>query len=226
MSITASHLISDIREIASSGGNPNEFKITDDQILFWVEEVRSQLISQSLAKKDDINDSWIQYLPCIELELVDNSTCCEVSSDCKILKSKKKIPATIDTWKDNWIVSVTTPLGEIISKSNPFRSKYQNYSKFGKLKKSWYLKDDYLYIINDDFLELVEIAALFERPSELENYTSCSGSKCFDRDSEYPISLTLATQITDIIIKTKVAPFMTFFQDNTNDANGETPQMK
>lgn len=221
MSITARHLINDIREIASSGGNPNEFKISDEQILFWVEEVRSQLISQSLGKKDDINDSWIQYIPCVELELVDSAECCDVTSDCKVLKSKKRIPSTIDTWKDNWIVSVTTPLGEIISKSNPFKSKYQKYNKFTSKSKSWYLKNDYLYIINDEFLELVEIAGLFETPSDLKSFTDCSGNNCFTLDSDYPVSLTLATQITDIIIKTKVAPFMSFTKDDGNDSNND-----
>ena len=125
MAITAQHLIADIRGIASSGGNPNEFKITDRQILYWVEQTRSLLISQSLAKKDDINDSWIQYIDCVELEQVDASTCCLVDTDCYVLRSKERIPSTIDTWKDNWIVSVTTIDGNMIPKSNPFKSKYQ-----------------------------------------------------------------------------------------------------
>lgn len=226
MAITAAHLIYDIVGIASSGGNPNEFKISNDQILYWIEQVRSQLISQSLAKKDDINDSWIQYIPCVELEQADAAECCSVSSGCYLLKSKKKLPSTIDTWKDNWIVSVSTMDGSLISKSNPLKSKYQKYSKYTSKNKSWYVKDDYLYIINDDFLELVEVAGLFETPSDLKRFADCSGNLCFTENSPYPISLTLATQITDIVVKTKVAPFMQFDMDNNNDSSGVTSQQK
>jgi hypothetical protein len=226
MAITANHLIYDIVEIASSGGNPNEFKITNEQVLYWIEQVRSQLISQSLAKKDDINDSWIQYIPCVELEQVDSSECCAADSGCYVLRSKKKLPSTIDTWKDNWIVSVSTMDGTLISKSNPLKSRYQRHNKYTGKTKTWYVKDDYLYIINEDFLELVEVAGLFETPSDLKRFTDCSGDLCFTEDSPYPISLTLATQVTDIIIKTKVAPFMQFDMDNNNDSSGATSAQK
>jgi len=192
MAITAEHLIADIREIASSGGNPNEFKISDEQILFWVEEARSILISQSLNKHDDINDSWIQYIPCLQLELADSSECCDVDSGCMVLKSTKKLPSTIDSWKDNWIVSVSTIDGNMISKSNPLKAKYQKYNKYTKSSKTWYLKDDYLYITNDTFLEIVEVAGLFESPSDLKRFADCSGNSCFTNESPYPISLTLA----------------------------------
>jgi hypothetical protein len=219
MAITAEHLINDIRGIASSGGNPNEFKISDEQILYWVEQVRSQLISQSLNKKDDINDSWIQYIPCLEMSQVDASECCDAPAGCYVLKSTLRLPSTIDTWKDNWIVSVSTIDGTMISKSNPFKSKYQKYNKYTNLNRGWYVKDDYLYIINDDFLELVEVAGLFESPSDLSRFANCSGGSCFTKESDYPISHTLATQVTDIIVNTKIKAFMSFPNDTTNDAS-------
>lgn len=224
--VTINHLVSDIREIASSGGNPNEFKIQDEQILFWVEEVRSMLISQALNKKDDINDSWIQYISCLEMEQTDSSDCCGELTGCYLLKSKLQLPATIDTWKDNSIVSVATIGGSIISKSNPFRAKFQIDSKYTGKVNSWYLKDNYLYIINNEFLEKIEVAGLFESPSDLKRFSDCSGKACFNNDSSYPVSLSIATQITDIVIKTKVAPFMQFPMDNSNDSNGETPNQK
>ncbi len=224
MAITANHLIYDVLEIASSGGNPNEFKISNEQILYWIEQTRSMLISQSLGKKDDINDSWIQYINCVELEQVDASTCCLADTGCYILKSVQPIPSTIDTWKDNWIVSVTTIDGSSISKSNPIRQKYQKYNKYTSTSRGWYLKDDYLYIINDQVLTYVSVAGLFEFPSELANFTSCEGEACWSLDSPYPISLSLATQVTDIIVKTKVNPFMAYPMDNSNNMSGATPQ--
>jgi len=226
MSITLSHLIYDILEIASSGGNPNQFKISNNQISYWIEQVRSQLISQSLAKHDDINDNWINYIPCVQLSQADKSECCNAPSGCYVMKSNLRLPSTIDTWKDNWIVSVSTMDGNMLSKTNPIKAKYQNYSKYAKNMRSWYVKDDYLYVINDDFLELVEVAGLFESPSELSRFADCSGNACFTEDSKYPVSLTLATQITDIVVRTKVNPFMSYAMANDNGNNGSTPEQK
>ena len=216
--ITARHLVDDVREIASSGGNPNEFRISDEQIMYWIEEVRSMLISQAIAKKDDINDSWIQYISCLDLEQADISECCDLPSGCVLLRTKKKIPPTIDTWTDNSIRSVHTVAGNIIPKTNIMQSKYLKYSKYVGNSSAWYLKNSYLYIINEVFLDKIEVAGLFESPSDLEDFTNCEGASCFSLDSPYPISLSLATQITDIIIKTKVAPFMMFPKDDSNNA--------
>jgi len=222
--ITAAHLIYDIQTIASSGSLPNEFNITEEQILYWVEQTRSNLIAQGLAKGDDINDSFIQYINCLELEQIDDSECCYAPSGCYVLRSIKQLPATIDTWEDNMIVSVSTMDGTSIPKSNPLKSKYQKYNKRTSRARSWFIKNDYLYIVNDILLQYVNVAGIFESPSDLSNFVSCDGDSCWTRDSKYPITLGLATMITDIIIKTKVTPFITFPADNTNNANALTPQ--
>ena len=112
----------------------------------------------------------------------------------------------------------------MIPKSNPFKSKYQKYNKYTHSDRGWYLKDDYLYVINDQLLTYVSVAGLFEFPSDLANFTSCEGTACWSYDSNYPISMSLATQVTDIVIKTKVNPFMNFPMDNSNNANNATPQ--
>lgn len=224
MSITLGNIIDDIREIASSGSNPNEFKISDEQIAYWVHQVRATLIGQSLAKKDDINDTWLQTISCLELEDVDAAECCLAESDCYILRTIKKLPQTIDTWKNNWIVSVTTADGEPISKSSRFANRYQKYSKYTGKDRYYYLKDDYIYVINDNMLKYVNVTALFQDPSELSNYVACDDEACFSYDSTYPVSANMASQITDIIIKTKVTAFMAFPSDNINDASNDIEQ--
>lgn len=226
MVITRSHLIYDINEIASSGGNPNEFKITLEEIGYWVDQTRAQLIGQSLNKRDDVNDSWVQYINCLELEQVDASECCDVDSGCFVLRSVKEIPSTIDTWRDNWIISVTSIDGTSIPKSNPIKQRYQKFNKYTGNKKSWYIKNNRLYVINDQILQFVNLAGIFESPTELENFVTCTNQQCYTDDSPYPISFNMASQITDIIIKTKVQPFMTFPEDNRNDANSQTPQQR
>lgn len=221
--ITLSQIKDDILGIASSGSNPNEFKIPDEQIYYWIAQVRATLIGQSLAKKDDLNDIWLQQINCMELEEADESECCLAPSGCYVLKTVEKVPNTIDTWKSNWIVNVTTPGGEEISKSNQFSNKYQKYNKYTGKTKYFYLKNGYIYIVNDTMLEYINVQGLFEDPSELQNFSSCESDQCFyPETSPYPISSNMSSQITDIVIKTKVIPYMQFPADLSNNANNDT----
>ena len=228
MSLTTAKLVSDIRNIASSGSNPVEFKIEDSQILFWCNEVRSTLISQAIQKKQDLTDLWIQGITCLQLEQVDISECCEITTDCYILKTVQPIPSTIETYSDNNIVRVTKPTGEIITKSNVFEAVYNKYNKYTGNKSNWYLKNNYLYITNDQLLETVNVYAIFEDPSDLSSYINCSNNACFGWNSTYPCSLKMANDITNIVLKTKVFPFLQLPADNKNDgANiNEQPNIK
>ena len=218
--ITQNHLVYQIIEFASSGTVPTDLNVSYELALQWIKEQRSILIGQSLNKKDAINDSWVQYIPCLKLSQVDESECCDCPSGCYVMKSTQKLPSTIDTYLDNWLVSVITPGGIQISKSNPIKQRYVKYNKFTSKIRNYYVKNDYLYVINEKFLDSVNVSGLFENPEEVANFTDCSGVACFDEDSDYPVSLTLASQIVDIINKTKLQPFMSAPADTSNDANG------
>lgn len=222
--ITLNHLVYQVLEFASSGTLPTDLNVSWELAAQWVAEQRAILIGQSLNKKDQINDSWIQYIPCVKLEQVMDNNCCSEASDCYILKSKQKLPSTIDTYLDNWLVSVNTEGGVNISKTNPIKQRYSKYNKYTSTSRGWYIKDDYLYVINDQNLELVNVSGLFEYPEDVARFIDCSGQPCFTEDSDYPVSLTLASQIVDIINKTKLQPFMTAPADTSNNAQGETPK--
>lgn len=218
--ITLREIADDIRAIASSGSNPDNFKIPDEQLYYWIAQMRATLIGQSLAKKDDLNDIWLQTISCMKLESADESECCLAPSGCYVLKTIGKLPNTIDTWMNNWIVSVTTASGEQISKSTQFANRYQKYNKYTGTSRYYYLKNGYIYIVNDTMLSYINVTALFEDPLDLSEFITCENESCFDiSNSSYPISANMSSMITDIIIKTKVMPFMTFPSDDKNDAS-------
>lgn len=217
--MTTNQLISDIRNIGSSGSNSIEFKIEDNQILFWCNEIRSTLISQALQKKQDISDVWVQTIGCLALQQVDESDCCIVPKGCYILRSVEKLPITIETYLDNTIVRVTKISGEIIPRSSSFEATYNSYNKYTGEKPNWYLKNGYLYVTNTQLLEYVNVFGIFENPQDLANFVSCDDEACFDLyTSEYPCSLKMASNITDIVVKTKVLPYLQLPADNRNDA--------
>ncbi len=218
-------IISDIRNIASSGSNPIEFKIEDKQIEFWCNEIRAMLISQAISKKQDISDTWVQIISCLDLEQVDSSECCEVTTDCYIIRTVQEISTTIETWMDNTILKVTLPTGEIITKSNPYKAQYSSYSKYTANKPTWFIKNNRIYITVEQLWEKINVWGIFENPSELSTFVSCGGDSCFTYESEYPCSLKMANDITNIVLKTKVYPYLQLPADNTNDSlnQGDAP---
>lgn len=225
--MTVAQLVSDLRNIAESGSNAIEFRLEDSQLIYWSSQVRAMLISQAIQKHQDISDIWLQQISCLELEEVDKSECCDITTGCTLLRTIQKLPNTIETNADNSIVRVETVSGGVISRSNPFEAKY-TLTKYTKFKPKWYLKGGYIYVINDTYLRYINVVGLFENPQDLANFDSCTGSVCFGYDSEFPCSLKMASMITDIVLKTKIYPYLQQPQDKTNDAdsNQTTPPNK
>jgi hypothetical protein len=221
--MTSLQIISDVRNIASSGPAAVDFRISDAQILFWVNEVRSMLIVQALQKRQDISDIWLQNINCIPLTEVDVAECCDIVSDCYILRSVDKLPSTIETADANTMIKVAGIDGTSIAKINSFRSRFRAYNKFIGKTAAWFMKNDYLYITNTSLeLGVISVTGLFEDPGDLSRFISCSNTPCYTLESQYPASLKMANEITNYIIQTKVKPYMLTNQDQTNDKKDET----
>lgn len=222
MGLTANHIIADIRNIASSGPASVDFRVADEQILYWINEIRSMLISQSLQKGSDMSDSWIQTLTCVDLEDIDSAECCDVESGCIVSRTVIELPEPVEVNGNDLILTVAGIDGTPLFKSNQFRARFVNNSKFTKGKPFWYPKNNRIYIGNADMLSKINITAVFENPADLSNFTTCAGDACYSNDSDYPVTLKMASQITDIIMQTKVRPFMLFNQDTNNNSKDET----
>lgn len=222
--ITLSHLVNNIRTIASSAGNSDDFKASDELIIHWCNQVRSMLISQSIEKRNDILDIWIQNISCLELELVDSAECCEVETNCFILRSVKELPVTVETSSRNMIIGVYTLDNQSLDELSVQKARYSKYTKYSSKRTGWYIKNNRLYIVNNILLERVTIAGIWDDPTELANYISCDNQACWSIDSNYPVTLKMAEVIVDIIVKTKCQVMMNFPLDNSNNASGSIPQ--
>ena len=66
-------------------------------------------------------------------------------------------------------------------------------------------------------LSYINVTGLFQDPLDLEDYTACDGT-CFTADSPYPVSSNMASTITDIIIKTKMAVLLQSSLSNKPDS--------
>lgn len=218
---TLNEIASDIRNIASSGKENYSMRIEDENIFFWINEARSKFISEALIKREQLSDIWLQTISCLEMIQVDESECCFITTGCYVLRSKEKLPPTIETNNDNSIVKVVTATGLIIDKGNAFNNLYVAHNKYTAKKPMWYLQNGYLYITNEQLIDYLTVYALFEDPSDLADFINCSGDTCFSIDSPYPCSLKMANDITNYVIRAKVLPFYSTIPDKSNDANSE-----
>ena len=223
MTITANKIASDIENMATSGSLPVDFRIERSQILYWIDQMRAKLIAQDLIKRKDLSNIWIQSITCIDLIEVDKSECCEVTTNCKILRTELQLPATIESNNENTIIRVTKNNGDLIPKINIFASKYKDFSKYSNKKVVYYEKNRYIYVIIDKdeevLIEQINVDGIFDSPSELARYTSCNGNTCYSTSNNYPCSFEMANNITDMVYKLKVIPFLQSPQDTTNNAN-------
>lgn len=221
MALTLSKLIKDVQIEASSGPVSDDFRISDRLVENWITQVRADLISQSIEKRKDLNEVWIQTINCLELGAVDEAECCDIEIGCTLLKSIKRLPNTIESKSSNLIVGVTGLDNTPITETNRFKRRYKRYNRYTGSNKGWFLKDNYLYIINDKILQFINVHGIFDDPRELASFKNCAGEACFNFDSNYPVSAKMARTIVDIIIQTKVKQLMTFPQDLTNDSENK-----
>lgn len=210
------HHVKNIANIAASGPQPVSSKISDELIAFWISEVRSMFISQAIKNRQDISDTWYQTF-CIDLIEVDASECCDITTDCKILRSSVRIPRSIEFDGDNLIKSVTSVDGVVINKFNRFRQKYTKFSKYTSSKPGWFLKDDYIYIINST-LEKAVVSIIAEDPLDLADFVDCNNATCFTWDSEYPMSRKMSNDVANYILNTKLKTMLSIPNDSTNDS--------
>lgn len=219
--MTLNMLLSDIRNEATSGSNSVDFRIEDAQIKYWINQTCAKLKAQAIQKKQDISTLWLQTISCLELEQVDSSECCDETTECYVLRTVLTLPRTIETFGQDTIVRVESLNGNIIPRTSQFGSKYDKYAKWSSNKTKWFLKNDRIYVINNQFLSKINVVGIWEDPTELSTYANCDDEPCYSDTSNYPCSLKMASDITDIVLKTKVYPFLALPQDNQNDAANE-----
>lgn len=162
-----------------------------------INEQRSLFIRNEYNKKREI-DPNIQQSFCEDLELVDpyNCPCVNIPLGCKILRTKRRIPNTIEFHHSKAITSV----GPIVITSKRFS--FINYDRVPYIgegrttKKTVYsfLYDNYIYVISKDsfalaLLKKITIRGVFEDPTAVAEFLNCSENNiCWTPNDPYPLN--------------------------------------
>lgn len=199
----------------------DDIKFSEEHISFIIDNKRNMLLSQYLSNlKKEIPQEAIQSI-CLPLEIDKN--CFE---DIQVLKSKIKIPSTLENTGRNNIIQAYTG-------SRFFKNlNIVDYSRLPFLASEKY-NDNMLYLSIDPksylvvynkknnhlLLEQLEIEGIFENPEEAYELSCDSvNNNCDFYDSQYPIK----SDLIDIIVNETVKQLLIKYKlptDNIN--NGE-----
>jgi hypothetical protein len=157
---------------------------------------RSLWIRNEYDKNRSIDSYILQNINCAELELVNPIDCCiDVPSGCKVLRTKKKIPNTIEFFYTKGIVTIGSAdiLKPRISLIDYSRVPYVGHGRTTGKTVYAFLYDQYIYLISKDisytFMKYITIRGIFEDPTSLSDFTNCTnGQACWSPHDSYPLN--------------------------------------
>ncbi len=126
-------------------------------------------------------DTVFTTIPCLELEEVPITECCDFIDDCTIARTKLKLPR-IAEGNYQYLIQGVWSINAMGGMGKKFKditiNRYANLLKLPIIKKETYywIVNDYLYL-TDPMLKKVRIAALFEEdiPNEVRYSGECGG---------------------------------------------------
>lgn len=193
-----------------------------------IRKIRALLLRNEYNKTNrTIDDDVTQSLGCVELELTDAADCCNIQSDCTVVRTVLEIPDTIELHQKTAITRIG-PVNKL-DKSYLFidydRVPFFGNSRFNGKEIAAFLYSDRIYLISKDesikFMKYVNIRGVFEDVEAVAKFKHCSGDACYTDDDKYYLTdwmeTYLKTMVRDIFLVKLGQPV-----DNVNDNKDNT----
>lgn len=208
-------------------------ELSNEYITYLYNIKRANYIRQDLNNPQKTPDLSIIQTFCLELELVSANEC-GVNLDCdKILRSKQKLPKSLDLHLKSAIINVK-PTNKISVPFNFTTKQKATYSKFSKFKNaifSFLDNDGYVYLLSENtthkLIDCVSVTGIFEDPLELANYKNCCGcdnsivvNNCYDLlSTDYPLQAHYIDIIRKEIVDERLKLLGIVIDKNNNSEN-------
>lgn len=222
---TLNEIVFDIIETARNNNISDDTQLDERLITYKFNNQRSLWIRNEYNKPGrKLDPSLVQDFGCLTLVEVDAAECCDIETDCMVLRTEKKLPHFIDLHTGPAI----TRVGPVNKIKIPFNFVDRDvailsfYNKYAKGLFS-FLQNDYIYIIitdpNLEYIEYLNVRGVVEDPTKLSEFKCAdSDDACFDANKEYPMSSWMIPYITEPIIN-QLLGTLKIPRDISNDAN-------
>lgn len=181
----------------------DDSELSIDQVYFKIATVRAMLIRQDQSKGRSLSDNVLQTLPCLDISKVNASECCGINAPCDIYRTNIQIPRPLELYQKDLIsrvagVDITGPSWNQVSLA---QVQWAGISKWTKGTVKWFVKDRYIYVLNNPGVKKIAVTGVFEDPMDLTNIPSCSNLSCYSPDNEYPISAYMVPQLKQLVLE-------------------------
>jgi len=221
---TLAELTYDILNTARGGVLSDDETIGFLEVQYWIHNTRAMLIRQDINKGRTVSGNIIQILPCLDVDIVDASTCpCSLPVGCSILRTRNRIPKPIEVDNKDLIIKVSSI--EISARPytliNVARVPFIGNNKFAKLAPKAFYADGYIWLLNSSPVEKITVWGVFENPTMLKDYVDCSNATCYSDDDEYPISNWMIPALKQIIKDNDLKAILSTDTDTTSNAKND-----
>lgn len=222
---TFNELIYDTMELLRGNQISDDTEISEDQVIYHWNNQRALWLRNEFNKPGRTIDPFLeQDLKCLELELADSADCCEVTTDCKILRTKLEIPKTIELHSSPAITRVG-PVNKIkipFSFTNYQKAIYDIEGKYtGKKGVFAFLLNNRIYLLSKDplvnMLDYINVRGVFADPTKLKDFKCNDGTDCFSLDDEYPINNWMIPYIKERVLQ-QFGMALQIPKDSANDS--------
>lgn len=235
---TLRHLVSTVRgehKLLSSDG-----LITDRLVAAEIKNSTFLLIKRETnLRKLWATDTIFTPIPCLEMEEVSISECCDYVDPCTVSRSKLKLPR-ISEGNYQYLIQGVWSINVMGGNGQKFKeitiNRYINLLRLPIVKKApyYWIVDDYLYA-NDPFLKAVRISAFFEEdvPNEVM-FSECCGQSPSDEewcknplDKQFSLPGYLQRQVLDLVSQKLLQTYFNIKSDMSSDGvDGQAPNSK
>lgn len=227
---TVKEVIYDVKESLKKYSDDSEY---DDRYILYLYNIkRAKYLRQLLDDKTRGIDSVLIQSLCLEFEEVDKGLC-GLEVGCTIMKSVKPLPKLLEVRNRNTLISIQ-PAVMLSKQFKVIDFTQASYILDRPYSNGIYVTvdaDGYIYLIsNNDEHKLITclyLTALFENPSDLEDYTNCCGCEietadsCFEEDSIYPAPSFIIDLCRDEIIKLLLGTREQIKEDKDNNSDDQ-----
>lgn len=185
-----------IKNLLSRGVPSDDFAYSNRLIAHFLQTARGTLLERKADKYHFISEQSYQSL-CMDLELSSFHNCCNTPEfdDCKVMKSVVEVPKFLNSRWGNFL-KVMDLSGNVIPEFSLTKKKYSKYA-LTPPGTGWFMHDNHVYIVNNDYLEKILLNALFDDPENVHEL-NCpnTGGTCEDYlQQEFPIDTDLISDM-------------------------------
>lgn len=194
--------------------------ISDWQVEHWIHMYRALLLKQDLDKGKIPNPDYIQEIKALHLSPIQNTELSNIYTNKYILRSDLQIPRTIDLNFESGIMYVGSIDGTEIQYVSQGRAVWQKYKYYTNNEPLVFIKNRYLYLINGDTINYLDIRGVFEIPPEVSNFVNpITGTPSYDvQIDKYPFPTDKLITLKQMIIEKEFGIILNSPSDLINDS--------